>query len=520
MATVKNDRIKSKETNQVKFRAERAKELHWKGKKVSAMDDNLYTYTKENNLLKLAKVCWEKRDGFNFAEQAHSYLKKYVEEYLFDLGVGQLFSLASTCQYMEAYKECEACLRRVIEVTGDNPDAEECVQAHYELSELYGKQKRYKEALFEISLCCAFEDVQSKRAEDYSYLSENEYEYCRSRYYMALGEVEKAIECMNNRLDDDTRGNYGQLYASRAEYYMASEKYKDAVDDFVMAIKRCNPEEPKDNDNSDLKEWALYETRCANAYYQLGDYPKAISYCNNLINYGKAREFAQMELMYAYTVRADANMKLKNYAEGLLDYYRALLLDPDRSGFELNRPVFKLSFDNVSYLHIFGSSDHLDKDATASLVSRYPVLSSDYDYNALLEALQITDAQDSPLDYYRSLQKICNKLVDMLSVYKSAIEGIKDKIKNPTADEAELLARFERIKTGAEVDFDFLSKMLTNLKEKATGKEMAFLQAMKSEDMLVEVAHYYQEKLVPLSVITKYLVEQIQNELKLVEPNL
>lgn len=301
---------------------------------------------------------------------------------------------------------------------------------------------------------------------------------------------------------------------------MAAEKYKDAADDFVLAIKRCNPEDSKDTDNSDLKEWALYETRCANAYYQLGDYPKAISYCNNLINYGKAREFAQMELMYAYTVRADANMKLKNYAEGLLDYYRALLLDPDRSGFELNRSGFKLCFDNVSYLHIFGSSDHLGKDATASLVSRYPVLSSDYDYNALLEALQITDTQDSPLDYYRSLQKICNKLVDMLSVYKSAIEGIKDKIKNPTADEAELFARFERIKTGAEVDFDFLYKMLTNLKEKVAGKEMAFLKAMKSEDMLGEVAHYYQEKLVPLSFITKYLVEQIQNELKLVEPNL
>ena len=62
--------------------------------------------------------------------------------------------------------------------------------------------------------------------------------------------------------------------------------------------------------------------------------------------------------------------------------------------------------------------------------------------------------------------------------------------------------------------------MLTNLKEKAAEKEMAFLQAMKSEDMLVEVAHYYQEKLVPLSFITKYLVEQIQNELKLVEPNI
>lgn len=33
MATVKNDRIKSKETNQVKCRTERVKELHWKGKK-------------------------------------------------------------------------------------------------------------------------------------------------------------------------------------------------------------------------------------------------------------------------------------------------------------------------------------------------------------------------------------------------------------------------------------------------------------------------------------------------------
>ncbi|WP_027406577.1 hypothetical protein [Anaerovibrio sp. RM50] len=534
--------------------------------------DDIDYYTIDN-VIGLIEFCCD----YNISCQHQKNFKPYIEYFLkeSDYAADEIFSLVEPLEKWYAYELIQYISEGIVEKLRlhPEPDSELLLEdVHFWLCKCYLIQERYEEALLEISLCLAYEEWKEESESTFKFI----FECYRAGCLMAMGDTRWAIEALTRCLEDNSCKldeldyfNRAEVYANRAEFNISSLYYGDAIDDYGMALKHHSLDalDFKNNPQYYFEQWALYKTRCADACYKKGWYKDAIEHCNNFLHYltpggleeiekryiafysdsanvddvvkdndtlmEEAKKFSggllsrvEREIQYAYAVRADAYMSLKNYAEAVLDYYRAVfqrsihsLVGCSCKDYMIRRFVCRSNLMKVHSSYFFDYNIHVEDDLSAGLDAKFPILSSVYKYEALLESLNITDVDDSPLEYYSALQKVCDKLISMLTVFQKAIDGIREKINNPADEDVEILDKFTKLKAGASADFDMLFKKLNNINEKAGCKEQAILQALNSDDVLDELPGYYNEKIAPFKLIVKHLVEQIQNELKKVEPD-
>lgn len=176
---------------------------------------------------------------------------------------------------------------------------------HYQMGKYLAENSHYDEAMSELNLAIK---LNVKNGEAYIY--RGNIFGINGQHELALADYNKAEELKVNNID---------VYVNRAITYSILKNYEKAFPDYEKALKNAFSAKSK-----------IYLNR-ALAYLGYGDADKAIEDCNAVLALSTVKNDE------AYIYRGIAQHRKKNFEEAIVDYDRAIKINPGNGNAYINR---------------------------------------------------------------------------------------------------------------------------------------------------------------------------------------